>query len=316
MAFQDAQDVTAYSQTITKVIDRLWPTILAQMSTNDSFFSQSLAQKQTSISPSSTSGSNQDYCLNCGHDQDIHVGSECSYIDNEGLCFCVDKPKKMKALLYRLDGKIKEFEVRGPTPCFVLVEPVVGWGEAVIERQFRLANDPLSNGVGFYVEDGVKPEYFKLREEDARQRHNHQYAEEMKWMAERIARPDFSGPVVGKPERYADWDPGIPLPTAAPAKPIQHDPFVVSAPFQVSYKDNANELFSTFSNITYAQESTPPPAYFKLRTEAARLPPPPQGPEVIGEPKKRLILIQKETNHEDVASVVAPGSDSQASSKA
>lgn len=220
----------------------------------------------------------------------------------------------MKALLYRLDGKIKEFEVRGTIPYFILVEPdrtlnddgTLGIAVGVVkgkERLFRLANEPFSSSVGYFVEDGVKPDYFKMREAEARQRGNYQYADEMKWMAERISRQEFLAPITTKIERYAEWPQVRLKPTEPPVKQlfkpvepekpieIKPDQFAIKSfnspkwepPYQNTYvNDEAND--QPFSNVVYTPKPTPP-----------------QEPEVIGEPKKRLILIQKEEIHEAVA---------------
>jgi hypothetical protein len=208
----------------------------------------------------------------------------------------------MKALLYTLDGKIKEFEVRGATPYFILLEADGSLDDSQgvpigvvkgAERLFRLISGGIR--VASYAESGVKPEYFRKRESEARLRYNYDYAMEMDHLASCVSSPEFSIPITGKIERYAEWAHKpyyVPLP-----KPIsiKADPAAIKKfnpgpkwdpPIQTVYVDDKANVFDSngdpldkpFSNITY----TPKPE------------PPPREPDVIGEPKKRLLLIVKE----------------------
>lgn len=231
----------------------------------------------------------------------------------------------MKALLYTLDGKIKEFEVRGATPYFILVERDKELNDQGIpigvvkgsERLFRLANDAFSGGVGFYVESGVTPEYFKKRETEARIRYNYDYANEMKRMAEIVSSPEFLAPVVGKIERYAEWVPGLsikmPEPTLKPVSIIKKfDPGPKwDPPFQTVFVDDKANLAQALpAALPYKSEYGDPyeDKPFTNVTYTPKPEPPPIEPDVIGEPKKRLLLIPKE-NHEAVPSVAASDTD-------
>lgn len=218
----------------------------------------------------------------------------------------------MRALLFRQDGKVTEFEVRGSPPYFILVEPDKELADndgpiGIVKGKeilFRRLVDYGGNSVAQYAEDGIKPSYFKARAVEAAGRFANEYAREMKYMADAVARPEFLAPVVGKIERYAA---NVPKQYFAPTKfnyevssPKQNfikpDPYMPEPikkfnagpkwdpPFQTVYVDDKSNVYEDeegnkpFSNITY----TPKPE------------PPPREPDVIGEPKKRLILINKE----------------------
>ena len=219
--------------------------IWAKSITNDSGSEVSPEQKQTSIWSSYSSGLKQ--------------------IDT----------KKMKALLYGLDRTIREFEVSGIPPHFILVE--VEQKGTFNEKLFRLINDPCgSSSIGYYAEYGVKPDYFRMRASDARVRYNYDYAIEMDYMAERVARPEFSAPVVGKIERYNAWvtKPNfMPNSTSRWSKPIknlvQPDPYAVINP-----------------NLTYTPKEIELPAL--------------KEPDIIGEPRPRLLLIVKDSLTKDL----------------
>ena len=181
----------------------------------------------------------------------------------------------MKALLYGIDGTVKEFEVHGSPPYFILeTDRLLVPGESVevdqqkvssynydyAEKLFRLINDAMgSSSIGYYAEDKMSPEVLRMRARLARESYNYDYAREMCYMAERVAKPEFSAPVVGKIERYKAW---------GAMKP--------------------NIVKSDISEETYAK------AFERVFGKQAGPEAPPMEQDIIGEPKKRLLLIVKE----------------------
>lgn len=219
----------------------------------------------------------------------------------------------MKALLFRQDGKVTEFEVRGSPPYFILVEAdkeIADQGGPVgvikgKEIMFRRLVDYGGNSIAQYAESGIKPEYFKARAVEARSRFANEYAGEMEYMASVVAKPEFSVPVVGKIERYAAH---VPKQYFAPAK-FNYEPVKKLEPIPIKADQFGIEAIKKFN----AGSQWNPPFQTKYVDYTPKPEPPPREPDVIGEPKKRLLLIPKETNREGTASPVASDSDSQAS---
>lgn len=230
----------------------------------------------------------------------------------------------MKVLLFRLDGRVTEFEVRGSPPHFILVDHK---DDKTTETLFHRLVDFGGSSIGQYAEHGINQGYFLGRSSAARQKGNYEYGKEMDYMASIVARPDFPPPIGDKVERYSSW---VPKTNMMPIKPdpmvewkakiaelqsqkailleeeekkeaqkkLLHDieQLKILPPIQQIKKYNTNDWWDPPYQNTYIADSTEDKPFTNITYTPKPTVPPPPAPDVIGEPKKRLILIKKEEN--------------------
>jgi hypothetical protein len=207
----------------------------------------------------------------------------------------------MRALLYRTDGLIKELEIPYGTVA------IDYWQNGKVSV-CRRANDPPSNGIAHFVQDGLTGEHFEGRSIVAKQQGNHSYATEMEAISNIVKQPWFldlkPGITIHDTDGNGNTYPPIFNPTAFLASPVK---VVIYAPKAAEnwYAPNSYPPVSTTTASNkplYGYGYAEGPGDSEDSNEAvvaAPAAPVLKDPEIIGERKPRMIDFKKEDDGQE-----------------